>query len=123
MPITATYNMPWQGDPDRVRYMLGDTETTAPLLDDGEIASMLSLQPFNEAVAQLAEGLAVRFAQEPDKYDADGGLSQSWTQRVDAWFKLAERMRSVVMVADAPVPRSGVSGGTLKQPDASNLRF
>jgi len=76
--------------------LLGDTNEDAIgwLIQDETIGAMLSQFPFSEAVAQLAMGLAVRFAQEPDWYDDEGGVRARWNSRVKAWQTLATSLRT-----------------------------
>lgn len=83
------------------RYMLGDTGrlkddagATVWLLDQEEIQGLIDLNGFNEGVAQLADGLVTRFAQDPDKYADEGGVETEWTERIKAWKELAKSLRS-----------------------------
>jgi hypothetical protein len=121
--MAASYSTDLSIGLNRARYLLGDTDTTSALLQDDEITGMLALYNFNEAVAQLAMGLASKYAQEPDQYNADGGLEYSFKLRVDAWKALAVNMRNVAEKPTDAVPRPGISVGSLKQPDTSRLRF
>ncbi len=120
--MSASYTGDLSLDRDRARFLLGDTDTATALLQDESIDAMLGLYDFNEAVAQMAMGLATQFAQEPDKLDQDGGLVQTWTERVAAWHALAKDMRSKAQTASPTTPRSGVSVGLIQSPDTSRLR-
>ncbi len=78
---------------DRVRYLLGDTDTTAQLEQDETVDAAITLYGEALGTATLAEGLASRFARAPDTF-GDGGLSVSWRERVQTWLKLAATIRS-----------------------------
>lgn len=83
---------------DRARRLLGDTGVDSSqvfLLTDEEIDAEFSAYPFNDAVASLADGLAVRFAQYPDDTTTPGGHSIKWTERVKAWTEAAKRLRAM----------------------------
>lgn len=89
----ATFDATLPADLDRVRLLLGDTDTTAALLADTTITAMLALYSFREAVAQLAQGLISEFAQMPDSIKT-GSVTIDWKSRVDAWGKLVIQVRS-----------------------------
>jgi hypothetical protein len=102
---------------NRARRLLGDTgiDGNTFLVLDEEIANELTAYSFNEAVALLADGLAVRFAQYPDETTTPGGHKLKWSERVQAWKDLADRLRA----APGPGTRSAVAHlGTLSNPAA-----
>ena len=80
---------------DRVRLALGDTDTVIPLLPDATVDAAILRHGEAAAVAVLAEGLAARFAQEPDSITLSG-LSIRWGERVKSWLALASRSRVAV---------------------------
>jgi hypothetical protein len=82
------------------RALLGDT-AAVELLTDDHIDAVLSLYEFNGGVAFLADELAIRYAQQPDRVTLPSGLSVAWSARVAAWRALAVQMRG-----------AGVSGYT-----------
>lgn len=103
---------------DRARQLLGDTgEDPAGvfLLQDETILALLALFPFSEAVAELAEGLATRFAQQPDEYNDEGGTKVSWKKRVDQWNLLAMTRRSGDQREE--ITYTGVQFATVQQAD------
>ena len=108
---------------NRARFLLGDTDTTTALLQDAAILAMLASFDYNEAVAQLAMGLASDAAQDPDSYEADGGLKLVFAQKIKTWQALAKDLRQNTQVTAPAVPRSGLSVGLIKQPDTRGLRF
>lgn len=113
----------------RARYLLGDTGrlkddagATVWLIDQEEIAGLLAGAPaFNEGVAQCADGLATRFAQEPNKYRDEAGVEIDWRDRVRTWLDLANRLRSGE-VANTEVPSGRPLARQLDTVDTSELR-
>lgn len=106
---------------DRARRLLGDTgvDGNTFLLQDSEIDAEIAAYRFNEAVAVLADGLAVRFAQFPDETDTPGGHQVKWTERVRAWQELAKRLRS----SSGPGTRGGTARlGSLINPPENHIR-
>lgn len=75
-------------DRDKARALLGDTGTPA-LLTDTYMDAVLGLYSFNAAVSFMANGLAAKYAQEPDRVTLPSGLSVSWAERVKYWTGLA----------------------------------
>ena len=98
---------------DRVRYLLGDTDTTAQLEQDETVNAAIVLYGEALGTATLAEGLASRFARAPDTFGADG-LSVSWRERVQTWLTLASNIRSreASLAAQALAAASAVLGGS-----------
>ncbi len=100
---------------DRVRYLLGDTDTTAQLEQDETVNAAIVLYGEALGTATLAEGLASRFARSPDSF-GEGGLSVSWRERVQTWLTLASNIRSreaslaAQALADASASITGASG-------------
>ncbi|MBI1756193.1 MAG: hypothetical protein HYR64_03700 [Fimbriimonas ginsengisoli] len=109
---------------DHARLALGDTDAASPLLDDETLDAKLSSSGYLEAVAQLAEALATRFAQEPDRYsEGQAGLSAQWTQRIAAWRKLAEDCRSGrIAPPGGAASRPPARVGSLDAPDMGGMR-
>lgn len=110
---------------DRVRLVLGDTDTAAPLRPDATYDAAISDLGEAGATAYLAEGLATQYAQEPDSYGEAGGITVSWRDRVKAWLELAKRTRESMGATDAAISaattsRTPVRAGTL--PEAEYVR-
>lgn len=123
--MAATYT-PAVGRPvDRARKLLGDTGVDGGvfLLEDEEILLDLGTLPFNEAVAQLALGLAARFGQYPDEIDKAGGKGTKWTKRVDAWFRLADEMRNAPSPLGTAPRRTVAKLGKIAEPANSKIRL
>ena len=75
--MTATYSTALTTTRDHIRLALGDTDTDAPLLQDETIDAKLSAFGYAEALAQLAESLAVLHARKPTKASASKPGSSS----------------------------------------------
>jgi hypothetical protein len=92
---------------DRARDILGDKgDLINPedgsaiwLRTDEEIQALIDLFGFAEGVAQCAEALASRYAQEPDQYQDEAGMVVRWSFKVATWQALAARLR---LTNDAP---------------------
>jgi len=94
--MASTYNSSNPSTPnDKARLLLGDTgvDGSVFLLTDEEIAAFVGSLPFNEGVAQLAMGLATRFAQYPDETTTPGGTKTKWSERIATWKALAKDLR------------------------------
>ena len=109
---------------DRARKLLGDTGVDGGvfLLQDEEIIAEVNALGFNEGVAQLALGLASRFAQYPDEVDTPGGTTTKWTERVAAWKDLAKSIRLAPDPTDARPRKTVARLGLLKNPVNSKIR-
>lgn len=92
--MTWTYS----GDPsstnrDAVRFLIGDTDNTAQLLTDEEIAFLLTQEGSStSAAARACRSLAARFAYLIDQ--SVGDLSISYSQRYKQFSELAAQLES-----------------------------
>ncbi len=96
----------WSYDPnlttakDRVRFMVGDTDTNDQLLQDGEINYLLT-QEANESLAasRAAEAIAAKFARQADESVGDFrvSLSQKSQHYLELAAKLAKRGEGVAV--------------------------
>lgn len=88
----------YSGDPttsakDLVRFLIGDTISTRPLLKDAEILAVLSYQPSPAwAAAACADAIANLFSSKVDK--AIGKTSIKLSQQAEAYRKMADRLRA-----------------------------
>ncbi len=88
--MAATFDPTLPTDRDWLRFMLGDVDVSAPLLDDATYdAALARFTDRRAAGAELASGLASRFAQEPDSIAVSGEITLSWRVRVQRWTQLA----------------------------------
>jgi hypothetical protein len=77
---------------DLVRFLIGDTESSAEFLSDAEINAVVALQPNPVwAAAACADAVAAKVSRKVDK--SIGKTSVRLSQQVDAFRKLADRLR------------------------------
>ena len=83
---------PRNSDKDKVRFLVGDTSATSPLLQDPEINYLLETEgtALSAAVA-AAIGIAAKFARLMD--ESVGDVSKSYSQRHEHYLKLATSLR------------------------------
>lgn len=87
--MPATYDEQLSSDRDRVRAMLGDTDTTNALLSNEHIAAVLAAEGgVHGAVAFLANELVATYARTPVRWTADGATFDL-TERLLTWRRLA----------------------------------
>jgi hypothetical protein len=78
---------------DKVRLLIGDTDTSAEMLVDNEINAVLALQPtVTFAAAACADAIAAKYARKVDL--SIGATSVSLSQRAEAFRDLAARLRA-----------------------------
>lgn len=114
----------------RARFQLGDkgdlrdpeTNDQVWLVDDDEISALIAINGYAEGVAQCADALAVRFAQEPDEYTDEAGVKVKWSLKIATWQNTAKQLRAgVTKTATIPVGGRPVSGKTIG-PDMTGVR-
>ena len=103
----------YSGDPnandrDKVRFLIGDTDADSPLLQDKEIAYLLvdGGTP-NRAAVQGCLALAAKFARLMD--ESVGDVSKSYSQRSEAFFKLADKLRLLNSEKSVGIFAGGIS--------------
>lgn len=106
--------MTWTYDPnidtplDRVRFLIGDTNTNARLFSDEEIRAILAAEPDTESAAvELLLSLAARLSTLVDK--SVGDLRISYSQRAANYRQMAKDLatRSAAGTGSIPVPYAG----------------
>lgn len=103
---------------DRLRRGLGDT--VAPgLRSNEEYAATLVRYPDEAlALAVMAEGLAVEYAQQPDSI-SDEGTTITWRERVRTWLALAKSARSLTVTTTTTM----TSLGTTREADDTTSQY
>ncbi len=93
---------------DRVRFLIGDTDSTNQLLQDAEIDWLLSQWNNDAYVAatQACNSLATRFAAKSDYSKSVGDLSIStqYGQQADRYRALAAALAAQAATASPPSP-------------------
>ncbi len=98
----------------RLRFALGDTDTTEPLFQDETYEAILAANNNIEAqaIVVLAEALLTRFAQLPDSVKmGDDGPTLTWKNRVKALESLLARQEENVAVV------VGATGFNVQRPN------
>lgn len=101
------------GDPsannrDKVRFLIGDTDTNNQLLQDAEITFLLDQWNTNAyvAAAHACDALAAKFAAKSDYSKSVGDLSIStqYGQQADRYRALGAQLRAQASQASPPSP-------------------
>lgn len=104
--MTWTYTGdPSVSDRDKVRFLIGDTDTTDQLVSDEEIAWQLGVVGDNvyQAAHDLCVALAAKFARLATSKSV-GGLSLSYADRSASFYGLADRILDLASRRDVPTP-------------------
>lgn len=102
--MSWTYDTALSTNKDKVRFMLGDTESGDALLSDEEISAQLTSEGTVRAAAiACARALAARFARKAQQITDDIGASVRYGDRAQAYRDLADELRrSGALLAVAP---------------------
>ncbi len=91
--MTWTYSSSLATDKDRVRFLIGDTDTNDQLIQDEEITWLLAEHPsVRSAAAEACEAIARKFARQVDVSVDDVRVSAS--QRAERYQNLAAALRA-----------------------------
>lgn len=104
--MAATYDPNLGSVRDRLRFLLGDTDTGNPINPDETYDAVLAMHNNHEkrAALTLLDGMINRFAQLPNETATDGGQYRvKWTDRVKAWQELRARL-AAELAAENPSP-------------------
>jgi hypothetical protein len=112
--MTWTYGGdPSESDQDKVRFLVGDTDTADQQIADEEIAWLLTEEPgAYHAAAAAARAIAAKYARQVDK--AVGDLRLSASQRAAHYQALAATLTRRAQIAGA-VPFAGGISASDKQ--------
>jgi hypothetical protein len=115
--MAATFDPTLPTKKDHIRLALGDAHANAEsgpvadaLLPDELISATISIHGYSEALAQLADSLVARFAQQPDYMAESGGVTVRWSERISVWKSIAERARA----GQIPDPTSTIKKNTAR---------
>lgn len=91
--MTWSYSNTQSSDKDKVRFLVGDTDTADQLVQDEEINVVLARKAdIYNAAAEVCRTIAAKFARRVDK--KVGHLSLSASQKAKAYLELAEKFES-----------------------------
>jgi DNA-binding LacI/PurR family transcriptional regulator len=98
--MPATFDPALTAPRDRLRFRLGDTDMTKPLLDDTTYDGQLAHQGNDErkALQELAKALIARFAQRPNRVKA-GDVEATWQERLPAWREIVAEVTATTATA------------------------
>lgn len=114
--MTWTYSgNPNGSDRDAVRFLIGDTDNDDPLLQDEEIAYILTLETnVNMAAAKACRAIAATFARKATRKNV-GDLSIDYSMRQQNYLDLAKKLES-----DAAIVLARPYCGGISQSDKDN---
>lgn len=111
--MTYSYTADPVNDPiDEVHFLVGDTDSAEPLLQNEEVALFLDMypkpvgRPAYLAGAAAAEAIAAKFAR--NMQSAVGPLSQQAQQQFEHYIALAQQLRVAYATAGAGIIPGGV---------------
>lgn len=109
---------------DRVRFAVSDTGDVELLADETYIAILAGTNgDEKKAAIQVADHLAVRFAQQPDRLKVDGNNTEAeWKERVNGWLRVAARLRAELAEAEADAlkRKQGMTSSRVERFDSRN---
>lgn len=122
--MTWTYSgNPAGSDRDKVRFLIGDTDTTDQQMSDEEIAWLLTEYPsVYLAAANAAEQLVARYARTLERRQTD--LNPSVHDKLAHYRQLAKRLRSTAATREAMPYAGGISVGdkTNREEDSDRVQ-
>lgn len=103
--MTWTYTGdPSVSDRDRIRFLIGDTDTNDQLVSDEEIAwSLTQGGSIYQTAHDLCTVIAAKFARLATSKSV-GDLSLSYADRAETYHRLADRMLHLAERRDVPTP-------------------
>ena len=105
--MSWSYDDGMSSDKDRVRFLIGDTDSADPILSDGEVLYALDEEGgVRAAAAFCCDAIAAKYARLADI--SEGQLSISYSQRYGHYTAKATQLRSRVAVL-APPTAGGIS--------------
>jgi hypothetical protein len=101
--MSFSYDPNLEEDLDVVRFLIGDTNSASPKLQDEELQYLLdTMGSPNDAAAAAVDGLIARYADQVDK--TVGPLRISYSQAVKNLKDLRSTLSSGINTSSAPVP-------------------
>lgn len=99
---------PADSDKDKVRFLVGDTDTNDRLVEDEEINWALSEYPsVYVAAAEICEAIAAKFARKVDQ--SVGDLRISFSKQSDQYSKKAAQLRRKSSILNVKPYAGGIS--------------
>ena len=101
---------------DRLRRGLGDAVAPGLRSNEEYAATLVRYSDEAMALAVIAEGLAVEYAQQPDSI-SDEGTTITWRDRVKTWLALAGSARALVASTTTAASSAATSLATTREGD------
>ncbi len=99
--MTWSYSTGLTTDTDKVRFAIGDTDTTDQLLSNEELAALLTSEGSVDAAASAAAyGLSAKFARLADR--TTGNFSISASQKSKSYLEMAKRLAAKAGIYGVP---------------------
>lgn len=98
---------PASSDLDRVRFLIGDTDTVDQLVNNEEVNWALGEFPIYIAAAELSEAIAAKFSRKVDK--SVGDLKISFSKQAEQYSKKAKQLRNRGSLAAIAPYAGGIS--------------
>jgi hypothetical protein len=103
--MTWTYSNPTASDKDKVRFLVGDTDTNGQLASDEEITWALTEGGVYVAASLVAKAIAMSFARKAD-FTVSQDLRVSYTKMAENYGALADKLENKASKL-APLPYAG----------------
>ena len=88
---------------DQVRFLIGDTDSTAPLLQDEEIAYAISVENnYIGAAARCCETIAMKFLTKADVRIGRGGTTLTYSTAAKQYTDKAKELRTRANALNVP---------------------
>lgn len=125
MSGTSLWN--YSGNPgfsakDQVRYLIGDTIASKPLLNDAEIEWVLTqyqFTPMNAAI-RCCEAIVAKFSRQAD--ESVGQVKITFSQKAEAYRKLITDLRNRLAMEGAVPYSGGISKSDIQANDQNSNR-
>lgn len=108
--MTWTYSTSWGAARDKIRFLIGDTDTNNQMISDEEIAAGITLWGSNNyhVAYNLCEGLAAKYSFQVDT--SASGLSVAASQRAQAFHARAQWIKQQALTSGDIAPTIYVGG-------------
>lgn len=116
-----TYNGPGESAKDAVRFLIGDTDSRDPLLQDGEITWVLGQYnnaPMNAAI-RCCETIISKFSRLAS--EKVGQVSIEFQQKAKGYRDMLRDLRNRLATEDMTPYAGGISRADMQQNDHKNL--
>lgn len=120
--MTWSYDISLSADKDKVRFNVGDTDSTEELLQDEEITYLLVDNSVLGASIAAAENIAAMFSRLMDENVGD--VKISYSQRAEAYWKMVDKLkRKFSISSSAPIaPAISITSKEVAEADTDRVK-